>query len=122
MGVKLKVEVPLFASYLFLRGEVEDVYAADRTGRVAQIISVTNQNRLDWELQNIQLALVRGADLNSHARLLAGTPVAVRSGPFRGLQGLVESDQHAGRLVLQVDMLGRAVSLEIDSSLLDRLD
>jgi transcription antitermination factor NusG len=48
--------------------------------------------------------------------------VEVRSGPFQGLQGVVEGRCANGRLVLQVETLGRAVSLEIDGALLDVLE
>jgi transcription antitermination factor NusG len=51
--------------------------------------------------------------------LKKGVRVEVRSGPFRGLQGVIEGRASANRLILQVDLLGRAVSLEIDPTLLD---
>ena len=118
---KLSVELPLFAGYLFLRGSIDDAYSADRTNRVAKIIPVADQQRLDTELQNIQLALERGAELDLCQALTKGTPVEVRSGPFRGLQGVVEDRVKPNRLLLQVEMLGRAVSLEVDGALLERL-
>jgi hypothetical protein len=37
-GRKAVVELPLFPSYLFLRGAAEDAYRAGRTRRVAQIL------------------------------------------------------------------------------------
>ena len=40
------------------------------------------------------------------------------SGPFRGVQGVIENWTKGDRLVLQIDALGRAASLEIDASLL----
>jgi transcription antitermination factor NusG len=45
--------------------------------------------------------------------------VEVRAGPFRGLQGVIDSRSKLNRLILQIDMLGRAVSLEIDAALLE---
>ena len=41
---------------------------------------------------------------------------------YGGLQGLVEDRSRSDRLILQIDMLGRAVSLEIDASLLDVIE
>src|SRR5689334_13386950 len=54
---KAVVELPLFAGYVFLRGSVDDAYRANRTKRIAQIIQVTNQEKLHWELTNLNLAL-----------------------------------------------------------------
>ena len=121
-GRKAIVEQPLFPGYLFLRGSLEAAYAADRTRRVAQIIPVRQQELLGRELWNIYVAVSGHAPLDPYPYLQAGIRVEVRDGPFRGLQGLIESRARRDRLVLQVDMLGRAVSLEIEPSLLDVLD
>lgn len=118
---KAFVEVPLFPSYLFLWGTLEQAYLADRTKRVANVIRVVNQHRLRWELENIRLALSKQAALVPHPYLKEGARVEVRSGPFRGLQGVVRK-KNKDRLILQVDAFGRAVSLEIDGSLLEPLD
>ncbi|MDB5300384.1 MAG: transcription antiterminator [Phycisphaerales bacterium] len=119
---KCVVESPLFPGYVFLRGAVDDVYRADRTRRVASIVRVADQRRLDWELRNIRLALAGNAALRPTPCLRNGTRVEVRSGPFRGLQGLICERAKENRLVLQVQMLGAATSLEIDAGLLDPLD
>jgi transcription antitermination factor NusG len=95
---------------------------ADRTKRIAQIIHVADQAKIDWELRNIQLAIACQAPLDPYPHLVEGVRVAVRSGPFRGLQGLVEQRLRPERLMLQVDMLGRGMSLEIDASLLDPIE
>jgi transcription antitermination factor NusG len=113
------LELPLFPGYVFLLGSLEDAYMADRTKRVVSIIRVANQRQMEWELENIRAALAGDAELAPHPFLKEGMRVEVRSGPFRGLQGVIESRARADRLVLQVEMLARAVSLEIDASLLD---
>lgn len=122
-GRKAQVELPVFPGYLFLRGEVDHAYEADRTRRVAQIIKVADQPRIDRELRNIHLALCGKAALDPYPYLHAGVRVEVSAGPFRGLQGVIEDGaRRDNRLILQVDILGRAVSLEIDASLLDVID
>ncbi len=118
-GRKAHVELPVFPGYLFLRGEIDQAYEADRTRRVAQIIKVVDQGRFDRELRNIHLALAGRAPLDPYPYLHAGIRVEVRAGPFRGLQGVIEAGGRRDRLILQVEILGRAVSLEIDASLLD---
>ena len=120
-GRKAVVEAPMFSSYVFLHGTLEDAYRADRTRFVAQIIKVVDQEKLEAELQNIQLALNQDAPMEVYAYLKTGMKVEVRSGPFRGLKGVIE-DRKANRLFLQVEMLNAAVSLEIDGSLLDPIE
>jgi transcription termination/antitermination protein NusG len=119
---KAVVTEPLFAGYVFLRGTLDEAYLADRTKRVANILPVHDQETLDLELRNLALALHQQAPLDPYPFLKKGTRVQVRAGPFRGLQGMVEERLGWTRLVLGVSMLGQAVSLEIDGSLLDPVD
>jgi len=119
---KAMVDEPLFPGYLFLRGELEDAYTADRTRRVARIIAVSDQKRLLWELQNLSRALRNQAPLDPYPYLRKGVRVEVKSGPLRGLQGLVESRTSIERLILAVDMLGQAVSVELHGAMVDPLD
>jgi transcriptional antiterminator RfaH len=118
-GRKARVEVPLFPGYLFLHGTVDDAYAVDRSGRIAQIILVPNQDLLDSELKSIHAALSINATLNPYPYLSAGVRVEVREGPLRGIQGVVAENGARDRLILQVQTLGQAVSVEIEASLLE---
>jgi transcription antitermination factor NusG len=121
-GRRFVVDLPLFPGYLFLYGSVDDVYTADRTRRVAKIIEVFDQTLLEQELTNLRLATESSELLLPYPFLKKGVRVEVRSGPFRGLQGLVEQRSGAHRLILQIEMLGRAVSLEIGAAELDVID
>ncbi len=116
---KAVVDMPLFPGYVFLRGGKEQAYLADRTRRVANIIPVADQRQMDWELGNLYLALAKQAPLVEFPYLRQGVRVEVRSGPFRGLQGVVQDRLARQRILLQVDMLGRAVGLEIDGALVE---
>jgi transcription antitermination factor NusG len=60
--------------------------------------------------------------LDPHPFLQRGVRVEVRSGAFRGLCGVVEDRVKMDRLLLQVDMLGRAMSLEVDGALLEPIE
>ena len=121
-GRKVTVELPLFSGYVFLRGSLDDAYLADRKKRVAQIIAVYDQHRLDEELAGLHQALCVNATLNPYPFLKKGVRVCVRSGPLRGLQGKIEDLGKRDRLILQVQLLGQATYLEIDGSLLEVLD
>lgn len=119
---KAKVQIPLFPGYVFLKGELEDTYRIDRTKRLAGILKVINQDKMEWELKNLNLAISQEAKLELYPYFKNGVRVEVRSGPFRGLQGVIEGRTPKDRLILQVDILGQGVSLELDGSLLDVMD
>lgn len=119
---KVRVDVPLFPSYVFLWGTLDNAYMADRTKRIAGVVRVVDQEKLEWELKNIRLALEKRAPLLPCAYLTEGMRVEVRGGPFRGLQGLVKRRGRPDRLVLQVDAFGGGAYLEIDADLLDPMN
>jgi transcription antitermination factor NusG len=115
----MTIDMPLFPGYLFVRSSLDDLYRCDRTRRVAGIIPVPNQRKLEEELRNIHLALGGGAALDNHPFLEDGTRVVVRGGPLRGVQGVIEQHGKSDRLILQVEMLGGAASLELGGALVE---
>ena len=119
---KTQVTVPLFPGYLFMKGELDDAYRADRTRRVAQIIQVPDQDRLLTELSALERVVTGGGELEPHPYLKVDTWVEVTSGPFKGAVGLVDEVNGTGRLILRVQTLGQAASLEIDAALLTPLE
>ena len=118
-GRKAVVDEPMFPGYVFLKGTLDDAYEADRTRRVARIIPVVDQTQLATELKSLWLALEDQVTLDPFPYLRCGMCVEVRSGPLRGVQGLIETRLGVSRLILQVQMLGRAVALEVDGALLE---
>jgi transcription termination/antitermination protein NusG len=112
------VQMPLFPGYLFLRGNLEEAYLADRTDRVVQVLPVCDQSAMEADLAAIRFALERNGGLEPARFPEVGTWVEVAAGPFRGLRGVVDRGVQDDRLVLGVRMLGRAADLEIDRTLL----
>jgi transcription antitermination factor NusG len=115
-------ELPLFPGYVFLKGHLEDAYEADRTKRVANIIPVADQKKLAWELHNLARALTARAPLDPYPYLRVGLKVEVRSGPFIGIQGIIEKRHKHDRLLLQIAALGQATSLEIDGAIVEPIE
>ena len=46
----------------------------------------------------------------------------MRAGPLQGVRGLIEDRTRRNRLILQVNILGQATSIEVDGNLLDVID
>ena len=119
---KRVVSKPMFSTYLFLRGSVDATYFALSTRRVAKVIPVSDQARLVHELSQIRQVVDLGGELDLYEYLTRGRHVRVTAGPFRDIEGIVEDRPRPSRLVLQVEALGRAMSLEIDASILEPAD
>jgi transcriptional antiterminator RfaH len=128
--------LPLFSGYLFFCGEESLRTELFRTNRVANIIRVKDQEKLLGELLQIEQALQSGAPLSPHKYIKAGQRCRVIAGPLTDLQGIVvRASRHKTirsegaiktyntiRLVLQVDMLGQAASVEVDADMIEKID
>ncbi len=118
-GRKVKSVLVLFAGYVFFCGSDDDRYEAMTTNRIAAAIEVPDQERLIKELSSIQRAMSGEKPLDPFPYLEAGQRGVVTSGPMKGVEGLLVRRKNVDRLVLEVHVLGQAVSTEIDASLLD---
>jgi len=114
--------LPLFGGYLFFCGQENDRIELLRTNRVANMIEVKDQQRLVRELQQIEQALKAGVPVTPHKYIKEGQKCRVMAGPLLGLEGVVATTRGATRLVLQVDMLGQAASVEIDVDMIEPVD
>lgn len=114
--------LPLFGGYLFFCGNENERTELWRTDRVANLIEVKDQQKLIKELVQIEQALRAGAPLVPHKYIRTGQKCKVIAGPLLGLQGVVVKTKGAMRLVLQVDMLGQAASVEIDIDMIEAVD
>lgn len=121
-GRKLKSLLPLFGGYLFFVGDEVQKLQVLRTNRVANIIEVADQGRFIGELSKLQMALQSGAAVEPHQYIKKGQRCRVTSGPLMGLDGIVIINKKRSRLILQVDMLGQAASVEIDTDLIEVIE
>ncbi|RKY11085.1 MAG: antitermination protein NusG [Planctomycetota bacterium] len=111
--------LPLFTGYVFFCGDEDDRVEVLRTNRVANIIEVEDQPRLVAELTPIHLALDKGEQLLPHKYIKTGQQCRVTAGPLVGTEGIVVRAGERTRLVLQVDILGQATSVEIATDMIE---
>lgn len=116
------VQIPLFAGYLFLRGDRDAGWMAMRSNRVVRVIPIVDQIRFDHEMKQIRLALDGQAHLDPYPFVQRGRRVRIAGGPFAGLEGMVEDRLKCDRIILIVHSIGQAASLEIDAAVLEPLD
>ena len=118
----IKSLLPLFGGYLFFCGNEDERSELWRTDRIANLIEVKDQQRLLKELLQIEQALRAGVPLMPHKYIKTGQKCRIMAGPLLGLQGVVVKSGNTTRLVLQVDMLGQAASVEIDIDMIEVVD
>lgn len=121
-GRTIRSLLPLFSGYLFFCGKENQRIEVLRTNRVANLLVVKDQQRLLDELSQIEQALRTGATLTSHRYIKAGQYCRVIGGPLADLQGIVVKTRSTARLLLQIDMLGQATSVEIDTDMIEVIE
>ncbi len=121
-GRKIKSLLPLFCGYLFFCGNERQRLDVLKTNRVAGLIAVNDQQLLVEELSAIEKALKAGAVLQKDRYIKAGQRCRVTAGPLHDVEGVVQRSGSAARLVLKVDMLGQAASVEVDSDLIEVIE
>ena len=118
-GRTIRSMLPLFSGYLFFCGNEDDRLEVLRTNRVANILVVGNQQRFLADLVPIEQVIRKGAKLQPHKFVKAGQKCRVIAGPLAGAEGIISRVSHSTRLVLQVEMLGQATSVEIDMEMIE---
>ena len=121
-GRKLRSFLPLFTGYVFFCASDDQRIEVLQTNRVANLIEVPDQERLVSDLMPIELALRHGENPQPHKYIKAGQKCRVIAGVLMGTEGIAIEDSKQWKLVLQVDMLGQATSVEISADMIELVD
>jgi transcription antitermination factor NusG len=113
--------VPLFPGYVFSPVDDEQRRAALATNTVSRWLSIPDERMLVSDLRAIKRLIDTEKPLTPEARLEPGQPVRVRSGPLRGLEGVVVKRHGEERLLVAVRMLNQGASIELEDVDLERL-
>jgi hypothetical protein len=117
-GRSLRSHLPLFSSYLFLHGDAETRLAALQTNLVSTCLHVEEQEQLQTELTSVYQMIMSGEPLSPEDRLGVGDWVEVITGPLAGMEGRILRSNNKLRFCIEIKLLQRGVSVDIDRSML----
>lgn len=121
-GRTIRSMLPLFSGYVFFCGDEKQRIEVLQTNRVANLIEVRDQSGFVEDLVPIERVLGQGQELLPHNYLKTGQRCRVIAGPLMGTEGIVVRTDQRTRLVLQVDMLGQATSVEIAPDMIEQIE
>ena len=109
------LQLPLFTGYLFCRFDIEKRLAILRTPGVVNIVG---KGRVavpvdPQQLEDVRLAVTSGQNVKPWSSLELGQRVRVELGPLRGVVGTLVRHKNASQLILRVDLMQRAMSVEV---------
>jgi transcription antitermination factor NusG len=115
---KKKIDWPLFPGYCFARFAPESRLPVLKCNGVVSIVSFNGEPAPipEQEIDSLRLLVATDLAYDPCPLIREGMMVEVVHGPLRGIIGrLVRKGSHA-RLVLAVDLIGQAVSVEVDAA------
>lgn len=113
-----KVDWPLFPGYCFARFDPADRLSVLKCTGVVSIVSFNGDIAPipDFEIDSLRRLVTSELQYDPCPLIKEGTMVEVVHGPLKGVIGrLLRKGAHA-RLVLAVDLIGQAVSVEVDAA------
>ena len=110
------LDMPLFPGYVFCRfSQAQRMMALSAPG-VTSIVGFGGQDAVveEHELDSVRRMLTAGLAVEPWPHVQTGHIVEIRSGPLSGLRGQVVREKGQWRLVVNVDLLQRSVSAELE--------
>ena len=116
---KKKIDWPLFPGYCFARFDLEDALPILKCAGVVNIVSFDGKPAAipESELDSIRVLVGSELQYDPCPMIHEGMMVEVTHGALRGVIGrLMRKDNVKARLVLSVNLIGQAVSVEVDAA------
>jgi transcription antitermination factor NusG len=115
---KKKIDWPLFPGYCFARFNPRDRLPVLRCSGVVSIISFEGEPAPipEQEISGIRQLVDSDLAYDPCPMIREGMMVEVVHGPLKGVVGRLLRKNEKARLVLSVDLIGQAVSVEVDAA------
>ncbi len=115
-GCKVRVKLPLFPGYLFIRIDPRERFMAlSLPGAVSIVGSVSGP----WPLPDAEIVSLRDGlqshKFEPHPYLAVGQKVRIKSGPLADLTGFLVRQSGGLRVVLSVELIRQAAAVEVDA-------
>jgi transcription antitermination factor NusG len=110
---------PLFPNYVFLRLLPQQKQLIYQSDHVANLLEVLDQELFEAQLGDILTALDTELEIVLAPQITPGTRVKIKSGPLRGIEGVVEQRSGVTFVLLRLDFIGQAAAVKVEASELE---
>jgi transcription antitermination factor NusG len=110
------IELPLFSHYTFCRFNFEQRLRVLQTLSVTSIVGFAGKpcHVSDQEIESIRKMVGSGLPLSPWPFVRLGQRVRICHGAMQGVEGILTREKSACRVVVNVELLNRAVAVEIE--------
>jgi transcription antitermination factor NusG len=115
---KKEMAAALFPGYVFVANAQQERLRVVSTPGVCAIVSIGGVPAviMNHEIESIRRAIAGPYPVEPHDYLKEGDHVRITRGPLNGIEGILVRKKRSLRLVVCVEMLGRAAAMEIDGA------
>lgn len=116
-----RLSLPLFPCYIFLHGSLRRWLDVVTTPGIQGFVQMGSRAAVipESEIEAVRRVVNGTFQAEPCTFLQCGDRVRVKWGPLNGIEGILVRKKNHLRLVLSVGMLGKSVSVEVDSSSID---
>ena len=115
---RVKLQRPLFPGYVFVRIALREKLRLQQIPGVAWLVGFhgTPAALPDEEIEALRTSLGTGMQAEPHPYLTAGRRVRVKEGPLVGVEGILVKSKNRARFVVSMDLIQRAMAVEMDEA------
>ena len=121
---RMNLQLPLFPGYVFVRIALEERLQVLQTPGLVRLVGFNGLPAPldDREIDAMRTGLTAGLRAEPCPYLRVGQRVRLRSGPLRGMQGILQMKKTGYRFVLSLELIQRSVAVEVDAADLETDD
>ena len=115
---KKRIDWPLFPGYCFVHISPSESLPVLKCAGVVKLVSFEGKPAPipEWQVEDVRTLVTSDLKCDPCPLITEGDPVVVVSGPLRGVRGYLVRKNAKARLVLNVDLIGQGVSVEVDAA------
>ena len=115
---RVTLELPLFPGYIFVRLALCDRLRLLQIPGVAKLVGCNGAPTAlpTDEIEALKKGLSCGVRVEPHPFLTVGRRVRVKAGPLVGVEGIVIRRKNRLRLLISLDLIRRAATVDIDAA------
>jgi len=115
-GKRIRIyHVPLFPGYVFVYTDIAGRQVVRNSSLIANLLVVHEQDKLLSQLNQVKFALEHQATIELLPQFTTGMTVQVKSGPLKGLEGIVVKVKNNTRIILNVDFIQQSLAVEVSA-------
>ena len=113
-----ELDLVLFPGYVFLRIASRNRLQVLQIPGAVRLVTFNGQPAPlpEDEIESLRHRLSASGNIEPHPYLRVGRRVRVRSGPFQGLEGIIQRTKDRCRVIFSIDLIMRSIAVEVDTA------